>query len=588
MSAAKTQVLLITPPLVQTNTPYPAAPTLAGFLRRNDVAAEQFDMSIAVAERIFSRDGVRRIPSLTDEYERLVDDARDFLRGAKPELASLMSRRGFFPEGPSFRELDPAGDGSADENLDALFGTAGIHDRAKHLASLFLDDIAHHARTALDPHFGFSKYAERLAVRVPDFTPIYERLRSPETTYIDELIEEFTVRECARLKPTLVGITAPFPGTVYGAFKTAECIRRRFPKIKTALGGGYVNTELREMNDPRVNEFFDFVCFDDGFMPLLDICEKIGIKTPPRTAAKCFTVEKPDYASVDFTRYFSTLESANPMHRLWSDGRWLKLQLTRGCYWRKCAFCDTALPYIRDFAAPDSSQQTVSQVADMIRELKTQTGIAAFHFTDEALPPALVSNLCDEIIRRRDTIAWWGNIRFDASFTPALAAKMRAAGCVAVTGGLECANDRLLALMNKGVTLADASRVCVALAENEILVHAYLMYGFPTQTKNEALAALDFVGRLYRDGLIQSSYWHRFALTAHSAIAREPEKFGIALDPAPPSFSPRFALNEIAYTEPSAPDWKTIGAVLRTANYNFMRGVGLDIPAREWMKYLKQ
>ena len=586
-------ILLITPPFTQTNTPYPAVPALAGYLRNNGVDAAQFDLSIAVSRSVMSAEGVRRIGAAMRlkrnaanrsalrfftkqiaEYERLAGPALDFLGGKNPELAHLMARRGFFPEGPSFRELDP----DPDESLELLFGSAGVADRAKHLASLFLDDIALCVRLALDPHFGFSKYAEQLCVAAPDFTPIYERLRSPEQSYVDELIDAFTAAECERRKPEIVGVTAPFPGTVYGAFKTAECVRRRFPHVKTVLGGGYVNTELREMNDPRVREFFDHVCYDEGFAKLSEICGK----TPAPDSAKShhYEVVKPDYAELsapDAGRYFSLLETANPANRLWSDGKWLKLQLTRGCYWRKCAFCDTSLPYVRDYSAP-----APAQAADTICELARETGIRAFHFTDEALPPALVSRLCDELIKRRLPLAWWGNIRFDAAFTPALAAKMRAAGCVAVTGGLECAADRLLALMNKGVTLAGARRVCAAFAQNGILVHAYLMYGFPTQTREEILSALDFIRRLYRDGFVQSSYWHRFALTAHSPIARNPGKFGIALLPEPAPAS-RFARNEIPYAEPAAPDWLRIGESLRIANGNFMRGAGLDVPAKQWL-----
>ena len=619
-----TTILLITPPMTQTNAPYPAAPALAGFLRRNGVAAAQFDMSISVANRVVSREGVRRVrkaaesqPALrrlpelgvffecADEYENLADDARAFLSGAKPELAFVMARRGFFPEGPAFRELDPSGEGLGDENLAASFGDVGIADRAKHLASLFLDDIAFFVRLAIDPLFGFAKYAEHLAASAPDFSPLYERLSSPAQTWIDELIDEFARRECERLRPAIVGVTAPFPGTVYGAFKVAERVRRRFPHIRTVLGGGYVNSELREMNDPRVAEFFDHVSYDEGFEPLLKMARaqdaaRKGLGTrgwkqpakeppPPRDAPQisppvihsaCAAL--PDCSDIGFAQYFSMLETANPAHRLWSDGRWLKVQLARGCYWRKCAFCDTTLPYIRGFSMPDPARAVDELVA-----LKRGAGISAFHFTDEALPPALVSKLCDQLLARRETIAWWGNIRFDEAFDDALAAKMSRAGCVAATAGLECANDRLLALMNKGVTLAGARRVCAALSRNGILAHAYLMYGFPTQTLRETAAALDFVRKLYADGLLHSTYWHRFALTTHSELARNPAKFGIKLRGAPSpddATARRFALNEIEYDELApAPDWIAVGAALRAANYNFMRGAGLDIPAREWL-----
>ena len=160
---------------------------------------------------------------------------------------------------------------------------------------------------------------------------------------------------------------------------------------------------------------------------------------------------------------------------------------------------------------------------------------------------------------------------------------MADAGCIAVTGGLECAHDRLLKLMNKGITLASARRACQAFADAHIMVHAYLMYAFPTETEKEALDALAFVRKCFADGLIQSAHWHRFALTAHSAIAQRPHDFGIDILPHKTTGAPRFALNEIDYREPNAPDWNRIGHALETAVYNYRLGLGLDLPPRAWL-----
>jgi radical SAM superfamily enzyme YgiQ (UPF0313 family) len=165
------------------------------------------------------------------------------------------------------------------------------------------------------------------------------------------------------------------------------------------------------------------------------------------------------------------------------------------------------------------------------------------------MPPALVSSVCDEIIRRGLDVEWWGNVRFDLAFTPALARKMAKAGCIAVTGGLECANDRLLKLMNKGITLASAEKVLKAFKAARIFVHAYLMYDFPTETKAEQREAERYVRSLAKRGLVQSCYWHRFALTVHSPIAREPEKFGIIVKP----IESNFAKNELEYVRKNRP-----------------------------------
>jgi len=601
----KNMILLLTPPFVQLNTPYSATPILTGFLKSQGVDAVQSDISLKLALRLFSRDGLLQIaeicrskPSQTtliefflnnlENYTATIDPVIAFLQGRNDAAGWLIARRGYLPEGPSFRALEPEGvEISADENLNELFGDLGVTDRARYLASLYLDDIALIIREGVDPDFGFSRYAERIALSAPSFDPILGRLHQAPGL-IDSLTASITTEELARHKPGIVGITIPFPGTLYAALRIASTIKAISPATRVVIGGGYVNTELRELTDKRIFDFVDDIIFDEGFAPWLGIIGKgPSIRTITRDSSLPQHFEsvpddrpflKPDYSGLDLSRYFSVMEMPNPMHRIWSDGRWLKLQLSNGCYWHKCAFCDTSLDYIQRYHAPD-----MDELLETISQLKERTGLSGFHFTDEALPPALIRKFCTAIIARRITITWWGNIRFENNFDQELADLMAASGCIAVTGGLECANDRLLKLMNKGITLAGATDVCATLADAGILVHSYLMYGFPTQTRRETMDALDFVRERFADGHIQSAYWHRFALTTHSPIAKNPQKFGIKLiEDKHQDGQPIFAVNEIPYREAGAPDHDTLGKSLRHALYNYMLGLGLDIPAEEW------
>ena len=404
---------------------------------------------------------------------------------------------------------------------------------------------------------------------MPDFGALLRRLR--RRSPVDRILEAHVARVLRETAPTIVGVTCPFPGTLLGAFRIARTVRRLVPHVRLALGGGYVNTELRAQNDPRVGRFFDVVMYDEGYRPW---CDLLGLKAevPPFV--------RPSYRGLDLAQYIDLAETTNPMHRLWSDGRWIKLQLARGCYWHKCAFCDVSLDYIKCFQMPSAAT-----IADAMEALAGETGERGFHFTDEAIPPKLARDLSRELVRRKFKCRWWGNIRFDAAYTPALAHLMARAGCIAVTGGLECATDRLLKLMNKGITLASARTVLRSFADAGILVHAYLMYAFPTQTEREAHAALRYVRDLFREGVVQSAFFHRFALTVHSPIARAPERFGITIPPMPNPSRRVFARNEIPYIEPKAPDWDRIGRGLRLALYNYMLGLGLDLPVSAWFRH---
>lgn len=592
-------VLLITPPMLQFNAPYAATPRLAGWLLSRGIAVEQADLSLELALRLFSRRGVmalakalpRRSSSPAVQYFRrhraqyaaVADEVVHFLQGRASELAPRILTRGWLPEGPRFAQLSETGD-----TLDLT-----AEELARHLASLFIDDLADVVRDGVDARFGLARYADHLAVAAASIAPLLTAL-ADRPTLVDRLLEALTVKLVRRTRPALVGLTVPFPGNLYGALRVAQVVRRVSPSTRIVLGGGYVNTELRQLAEPRLFDYVDFVTLDDGEVPLACLVEHVRGRRRSQRLCRTFVREKgrvvfhdapgmvpprfrelpaPSYIGLAPQRYLAMMEQTNPMLRLWSDGFWNRLTLAHGCYWRRCAFCDTCLDYIHDF-----DPSTPDRLVDQIGEVMLATGSNAFHFVDEAAPPALLAALAERLLARDVHIRWWANIRFERAFTPELCRTLARSGCLAVTAGLETAHDRTLRLMQKGVSVAQAARVARACSEAGILVHVYLMYGFPSQTSAEVRAGLEVIRRWFAAGWIQSAYWHRFALTAHSAIARDPQRFGIRLLP----YTTTFALNEIPYSEPRAPDWDRLGVALRKAIFNFMHGVGLNWPIRRW------
>jgi radical SAM superfamily enzyme YgiQ (UPF0313 family) len=603
------RILLVTPPMIQLNTPYPATAYLTGFLRLHEkrlgLDVRQADPAIELFVRLYCRAGLTRVkaalarrkkhlPSVAsflaraDEYIDTVDAAVRFLQGRDPELALRIVGRAFLPEGPRFVA---SGDGGGDDPLGWAFGALGVEDRARHLASLFVDDVADALRDGVDARFELSRYGERLAASAPTFDPLRDALEG-KATLVDTILDEIAGELAAEHAPDLLGLTVPFPGNVYGAFRIARAFRKRAPKTRIALGGGWVNTELRQLSDARVFDYVDFVTLDDGERPLLALLEHLGdgkkplLRTLVRERGR--VVEKssalhdvplrdagtPTYRGLPLDRYLSLLEMLNPMHRLWSQGRWNKLTLAHGCYWKKCSFCDVTLDYIAryDLASADV-------IVDRMEALVAETGTSGFHFVDEAAPPAGLRALSERLLARKLVTTWWGNIRFEKTFNPKLAELMARAGCVALSGGLEVASDRLLERMQKGVTVAQVARVTRALTDAGIMVHAYLMYGFPTETTGETIDSLERVRQLFAAGCLQSAFWHRFAATAHSPIGRAPELFGIRLTAAPPA---TFARNDLPFVDDVACDHDALGAGLRKALYNFMHGIGLDLDVREW------
>jgi hypothetical protein len=602
-------IYLITPPFTQLNTPYPATAYLKGFLNTKGINSFQSDLGIEVTLKIFSISGLenifnacpseesekwttlsenaKRIIRLKSAYINTIDGVISFLQGKQNSLAHQISTRNFLPEASRFSQLD---------DLTWAFGTMGIHDRAKYLATMYLEDLSDLIKECVDDHFGFSRYAERLGRSSNSFDELHNALQQP-FTFVDEILIELLEKKLHEIKPKFIALSVPFPGNLYAAFRIAQHVKKHFPDIKVCMGGGFPNTELRSLKDKRVFEYFDFITLDDGEAPienlLLFLDGKIEIQSLKRTYAikdneltyinnascvdyKQGQVGTPDYSDLLLDKYIQAIEIINPMHSLWSNGRWNKLTMAHGCYWGKCTFCDVSLDYIKLY-----EPITASLICDRMEELIAQTGETGFHFVDEAAPPALMRALALEIIERKLVVSWWTNIRFEKSFTRDLCVLLKESGCIGVSGGLEVASDRLLALINKGITVEQVAKVNRHFTEAGIMVHAYLMYGFPTQTAQETIDSMEMVRQLFKTGVLQSAFWHQFAMTAHSPVGLNPEKFGVK---KAKEIEITFADNDVEHIDATGTDHESFSYGLKKSLLNYMHGVGIDEPLFKWFE----
>ena len=615
------KVLSLIPPMTQLNTPYPSTAYLTGFLRSRGIEAVQADLALALVLRLLCRQGLTELHAAAlsqpetlrsatvnffldhwAHYAQTIDAVIGFLQGRDSTLAHRIAGRGFLPEGPRFASLDAFDDEESGDPLGWAFGALGQHDRARHLATLYLNDLADVLRDAVDTRFEFVRYAESLAAAQPSFDPLAEALAAPPNL-IDQHLAELTLAAMAEHQPQLVLLSVPFPGSVYGALRMAQTIKRHHPEVRVVLGGGFVNTELRELAEPRLFDVVDFITLDGGERPVLSLIEHLQGTRSRERLVRTFVREQdrvryvnwpepdipfedvgtPTWDGLPIHAYLSLLDMLNPMHRLWSDGRWNKLTVAHGCYWKKCSFCDVSLDYISRFETASAST-----LVDRIERIVAETGQTGFHFVDEAAPPKMLKALAEELLRRQVQISWWGNIRFEKTFTPELSELLAQSGCIALSGGLEVASDRLLALMQKGVTVEQVARVTRGMTEAGILVHAYLMYGFPTQTLQDTVDALEYVRQLFGNGCIHSGFFHRFVCTVHSPVGQDPAAYGVELIPLPPG---NFARNDIGFIDPTPMpagiDHDRLGQGLKKAIYNFMHGVGLDQDVRDWFELPK-
>ncbi|MBL4593256.1 MAG: radical SAM protein [Flavobacteriales bacterium] len=595
------KTLLITPPFTQLNTPYPATAYLKGFLDEQGVAVNQCDLSIGLFNKVFTSDFIARVFLEAEEFESFefllvwenraeyiekVDEVTAFLRVQTLDVAQQLLTEGYFPK--AHRSVKP---------LDSAYHQLDEIDKAKHLGTLFIEELGDFISANVDEFFSFTRYAERIATSASSFDEIDNYL-GYSTTIIEDQLLLLLVNKIEEDQPDLVCFTIPFPGNLFAALRCAQFLKKNYKRIKIAFGGGYCNTELRSLTDPRIFKYIDFITLDDGEGPLLKLIQHLsgGINQEelertflldngkvvyqnrtPNTIYHHSTLPAPSYKGLDFSNYMSFLDVINPMHRLWTDGRWNKLTISHGCYWKQCSFCDVNLDYIGNY-----QNTTAVDLVDKIEKVRAETGVDGFHFVDEAAPPKILKALAEELIKRKVTITWWTNIRFEKTFTDELCELLAKSGCIAVTGGLEVASDRLLAKMKKGVDIAQVARVTNSFAQYNIMVHAYLMYGFPTETEQETIDSLEIVRQLFENNCIQSAFWHQFTTTIHSPIGKNPEEFDIKI--TGPKFK-GFAQNDLTHKDPKGAKHQNYTKGLNKALNSYLNGNGFDVKLEEWFGF---
>jgi hypothetical protein len=600
------RVLLLIPPLTQLNTPYPSTAYLTGFLRARGIEASQADLGIEMVLRMFCRSGLqavfeqmrkcqaelpgeaKQMLAIEPAYLQTIDPVIEFLQGRNPSLALLLARPGFLPQGPRFAGL---------KGRAASLRALSDQDRAKRFATLYLEDLADLIQATISPHFSLSRYAEHIARAASSFDTIIDAITAPPTL-TDHFMLESLRKHLDHVNPSLIALTVPFPGNLYGAFRIARSIKSQRLDIAIALGGGYANTELRRLSDPRVFDYLDYITLDDGERPLLSLIEHLEGTRARTELCRTFYRDKdrvvfandthdrefsmdevgcPTYDGLTLERYLTILDSTNPMHRLWSEGHWNKLTVAHGCYWKQCTFCDVGLNYISRY-----EMTPTDRLIQQIEQLIAETGHRGFHFVDEAAPPAALKSLALALLERGIAISWWGNIRFEEAFSPNLCRLLAASGCIAVTAGLEAASDRLLEKIKKGITVDQTALVAAAFKDAGILIHAYLMYGCPSETVQETVDSLERVRQLFAADLIQSAFWHRFTTTAHSPIGLQPAAHGLRI--LGPAFQ-GFAENDLQHEDRrgTTPDW--LGEGLRRSMLNFLEGRGLTLDVRQWFDH---
>ncbi len=642
------KTIIIQPPLVQLNSPYPSGAYLSSFFRLNEnndggpdgssSSVLWLDLSIKLVRRIFSRAGLellfsraeQKALSLSRQYHQDGNEdaslaVKDYLLQSDLWIRSIDSIFSVLTDGSreSGREFchkfisspfSPRGPRMASliENLDHEPTT----DDARNLACMAIADLADFITFTFDDQFSLVRYAESLTVSETSFSSIEKAVGSPvlETFYAPILEEEFSgqtaassmMETAAEEDPILVCISVPFAGTFTASLFTGKWLKEKFgKKIRISMGGGFINTELRSAEEKSLAHYTDFFSYDRGYgsykammdggllkafsgkstYKLRQFCGDTIIaqeeKNPEYEHYENELTAKivPDYSDINFSLYPRLADDTNPMQRLWSDGTWLKAYLAHGCYWHRCAFCDTTLDYVKSYRMTG-----IRNLFDgLVPQLK-EHGLNGIHFVDEAMPPVAMEKFALLAASRMPSLSWWGNIRFEKTFSRDLADILSYGGLTGVSGGIEIATGSGLDSINKGTDIQSIVGACCALKEAGILIHAYMIYGYFGESDQDTINSMETLRQFYSLGLLDSCFWHKFVLTRHSTIYEEWQN-GMHPDLCPyePEQKGILAKNGLHFKGESKSE--KFGPGLNAALQAWMHGDKLNMSVNKWFDF---
>ena len=683
------KTLIITPPVVQFNSPYPSGAYLKAFFTHAEGGGQSaddvrwYDLNIRLFYSVFSAQGLCRLFELSEvralqlaaQAEAKGDDDTAF------NLRRYITQKNAWIKWIDFITAVLAGDSgisgrekahqflyspfapraSRMENYLAGLDHEPTVDDVRFLCTFALADLSDYITVAFDSQFSLVRYAESLAVDTRTFSDFEKEIDSPVMEHFYKPLLEDIFGNLDKELPATICISIPFAGTFLPALYTARWFKQNFgEKVFVCIGGGFVNTELREARDPALAKYINAISYDRGygsyktllsdspvkpwndtdlslpwndtdlslsandtdanhlslsandtnlslsgdttssFLSLSGLTRQslykmrlftpqgdgtISIQEPLWTDPQTEAYENqitaklvPDYSDIDFSIYPRMCDDRNAMHRIWTDGSWIKAYLAHGCYWHKCAFCDTSLDYVCGYKPTD----TVALYQGLLQTAR-QKGVYGIHFVDEALPPAALRKFALLNALEGNPLYFWGNVRFEKSFTKDLAAFLSYCGLGGVSAGIESATGKGLEAINKGTDITSITQACCAFKEAGILVHAYMIYGFWNDTAQSIIDSMETLRQFFAAGLLDSAFWHKFVLTRNSTVYSQWEKDGTLDLVCGEESSSAFARNNLHFK--GEEKFNKFGPALDSAVNAWMHGDRLDMKVQKWFDF---
>lgn len=510
---------LIFPPQWIPTQPYLSLPSLTAFLKANGCDVEQMDVNVSFYDDILSKQGMQGFYERTNtKFQEL--ESRNELPPDLQKQYTILGSSMLFGE-YIIDHVDAAKkvmrDTESFYDVEKLFEAFKILELGLKLAS-----------SAYYPtNLTFHAYDMRHSCR--SSKDVLRAINDREENMFIEYYEKNTVPEIIKDKPGLVGISIINISQLIPGLTLANLIKKADKNVHINIGGSVFTRLINEIKGiGAIFSVVDSVIVHEGETPLLslvkylknefDICD---IPNLIYRDAGDIRVNNISPHGEDINLLPTPCFDGMPFELYFSPELVLPVLSSRGCYWRRCTFCDHSFGYSGHYRPRD-----VDLLYNDLKTLKTRHKTNFFTFQDEGISSKLIGALSDKIIENELDISWLADSRFEPAFSVTLSKKIADAGCRMLYFGLESANDRILKCMDKGINKENALKICKYTTDAGIWTHLFLIFGFPTETRDEARETMDFI--LKNANVINSMSFGSFQLTKHSKVYENPAMFGVS------------------------------------------------------------
>jgi anaerobic magnesium-protoporphyrin IX monomethyl ester cyclase len=501
---SQSDIALVFPPQWDPCYPHLALPSLKAFLDGQGYQVKQYDANVAFYDWLLSRSTLENLYDRVMEAETSADSA-------------LRNRIQFFKSvgEPLIAHTD---------EVKANFRSRKVANKPEELTALELG-----LALASLPYFptAISFAHVSLPYSSSNLTDCFQAAHDQRVNPFRDFFLQVFIPQLLETDPDVVGISVTATTQLIPAVTLAALIREEHPHIHITLGG---NTLSRFADEPerfkRLFDVIDSIILFDGEPSLEVLLDRLESGRSLEDVPNLVTFSHGDVHRSPSTVFADVNALPTPtfegldLHQYFFPEPVLPLLASRGCYWHRCAFCAIPHGYGKTYRA-----RAIERVVEDMEQLSTTYKTNVFHFSDESIAPGQLNNLCDTILHRDLNFLWMAFARTEQGFTPELCKKLYRAGCRMLAFGLESGCQRILDLMNKGITTERASDVLKNCAEAGILINLFVMFGFPTETRKEAQETMEFV--LKHKDAVSSISDSVFELDYQSLVYCDPERYGV-------------------------------------------------------------